>query len=179
MVVFSLAIPVVPIGKITIDRQWRFFIRLVDIDIIETVRKIIWIFPSISIHPHLSVSLVIVDGKWATVHRNLFIIDTQTIPLCIGIRQDTTLQHLVGRIANTIHNMSRSKSGLFNILKIILWILIQFQNTNIYQRKICMWPNLGQIEWVKIVLSIIGFSFGHDLDFQIPLRKISSFNIIE
>jgi hypothetical protein len=73
-------------------------------------------FPSV--RAHLPVTLVIVGCKRASI-RNLFVIRPQTIALCIRIRQNSGLQHLIRRIANPVHDMCGRECRLLNILKIM------------------------------------------------------------
>jgi hypothetical protein len=82
-------------------------------------------FP-ISVRALLPVTLVIVGCKRAPVHRNLFVIRPQTIALCIRIRQNSGLQHLI-RIANPVHDMCGRECRLLNILKIIMgfWFILK------------------------------------------------------
>jgi hypothetical protein len=93
--VFSFTISII-VGIMAVDLK-RFFIRLVDLDIVKTVRKIVRVFsplPSVSVR-HVG----IVGCKRASVHRNLFVIGPQTVAL--GIRYDNKRAcNILWRIAN-------------------------------------------------------------------------------
>jgi hypothetical protein len=65
-------------------------------------------FTAISIYTHLPIPLVIINcksGDLPEFAHNLFLVDS--VAHLDG--QQTTLQHLIRRIANTIHNMSGCK----------------------------------------------------------------------
>ena len=124
MIIVAFTIPVKPISDITFQLHRWFSIRLIRIDVVEAVREIIWIAATISIYSHRSVALVIVHGKWATVHRYLFKVGAQTITVCIRICKYSSLQHFVRRITNTVNDMCRCKGGLLYMCMIVIRVYI-------------------------------------------------------
>src|SRR5476651_1893140 len=71
--------------------------------------------------------------------------------------------------------MRRCKSRLLHMCEIIIRILIQFQHTYIYQRKIAMRPYFSQVKRVPPIG--FGLLFAHHLDFDSPLRKLAVINM--
>src|SRR6187401_614070 len=75
--------------------------------------------------------------------------------------------------------MSRGKSTLLNVSKIVFWDLVEFHHAHIDQRIFAMRPYFGQVERVEAELPRLCRS--HDLDLQRPSWKIfpvNSFNEI-
>lgn len=74
MIVFSFAVPVIPISYLAIECPGRLFVALIRFYIVETVGEIIWIFSTVAVYSHLAVTLVIIDSKRTFVDRYLLII---------------------------------------------------------------------------------------------------------
>lgn len=69
--------------------------------------------------------------------------------MSVVVGEQTALKHFVGRGFNSWNHGSRIESTLLYLCKVILWVLIQHHFSNLYQRVVGMWPDLGQIKWIE------------------------------
>ena len=81
-------------------------------------------------------SLVSIDGGRAiplivgnsssvgAVDGNLIIVGTESVSVSVGVREKSALEHLVSRELNAWDNVSRGKSGLLNLGKVVFRVLV-------------------------------------------------------
>lgn len=66
----------------------------------------------------LEVSHTVID-PWS-IHRQLLVVDTNTMTMSIWVAEEARLQEWVSRRLNTWGDMSRVERGLFNFGEIVL-----------------------------------------------------------
>src|SRR5438552_482874 len=125
-VVVMVILAVVEIPGITMDGQWRLRkIRLL-LPFTVAVRLIAGSSPAVAIDSHGSVAVVAVEWALRRIDWNEAVIDPEPVPLCISIREQPALEHLVRREADTGNDVRRRESSLFRLRKEVVWIAIQF-----------------------------------------------------
>merc|ERR1719242_1380663 len=82
--------------------------------------------------------------------------------MCIIVRKQSSLKHLIRTWFNSWHQMSWAKSQLFDFGKIISRISVENQFSSGDQGKFFMRPNFGQIKWVEF--PIFSFLKSHHLN---------------
>src|SRR5690625_702720 len=104
-------------------------------------------------------------------------IDSQSVTLGVPVLEKSSLQHFVRGKSDTGNDIGRIKCSLLHILEIVFRISVQFKFSNWNQRKIFLRPDFCQVKRVEtIVLCLL---FGHNLNVELPLWKVASFNGIE
>jgi len=114
-----------------------------------------------------TISMVGVDSSsvWA-VNRKLLIVRSETVSVSIGVREETTLKHLIKRRFNTWDQVARSESRLLSLSMVVLGVTVENQFTNLLKRIITMRPDLGDV--VNIESIFLGISEWHNLDIPSP-----------
>ncbi len=102
------------------------------------------------------------------------VIDPESVPLCISIREQPTLEHLVRREADTGNDVRRREGSLLDVRKEVLCVPIQFHLTDLDQWVVGVRPHLGQVERVNVIG--VRILFVHDLDIELPPGKVASLN---
>src|SRR4029450_6201309 len=123
VVVVARSVAVVPVSDRGLQGEWGLFVALVDSNGVEAIRPIIRATATVAIGPHEAITLVIGHGKGTPIDRELFIVDAQAIAMGVRVRQQASLQHLVWRIADAVHDVGRGKRSLFHVGKVIGWKL--------------------------------------------------------
>jgi hypothetical protein len=88
------------------------------------------------------------------------------VSLSVGVREETTLEHLVERSFNSGNQVRRRESGLFSFSVVVFGVAVKDQLTDINQRVVAVGPDLGNI--VDIESVVCGVSDGHDLNLEGP-----------
>src|ERR1700730_12727321 len=130
-VIVMVILAEVELRGIAVDGQWRLRkVRLL-LPFAVTVRLIAGSSRAVAIDSHGSVAVVAVERALRRIHRDLRIVDPKSVPLCISIREQPALEHLVGREANTGNHVRRREGSLLDVRKEILWVAIQFHLTHL------------------------------------------------
>src|SRR5690554_5062026 len=95
---------------------------------------------------------------------------TQTVSLCVSVRKQPSLQHLIRRKPDSRNNICRVKGSLLHVGKIVFRISVQFKLTYRDKRKVAFWPYFGQIKGVDRV--IVCFFLRHDLYIHLPFGEV-------
>ena len=66
----------------------------------------------------------------------LLVVDAQAVAVRVRVRQQASLQHLVWRIADAIHDMGRGKRSLLYVGEVIGRDLIEFHDTYVDEREL-------------------------------------------
>src|ERR1700730_7318091 len=130
-----------------------------------------------AVSSHCAVAVIAVERAFRCVDRDVVVIDPQTVALRISIGEETSLQHLVRRIADARHDVGRRKRRLFDFGEDVFRVPIELEISDLDQRKVTLWPDLGQVEGVEgesLRLSVI-----HHLDEQGPAREIAGLDVFE
>src|SRR5258705_3047335 len=99
-VVVMVILAEVKISGITIDGQWRLRkVRLL-LPFTVPVRLIAGSSPAVAIDSHGSVAVIAVERALRRIDGNLVVVDPEAVPLCISVREQPPLEHLVRREAD-------------------------------------------------------------------------------
>ena len=95
----------------------------------------------------------------------------------VGVREDSTLEHLVVGELNTWDNMGWGESTLLNLGKVILRVSVKIEFSNWDQRIVAVGDYLGHIEDVKLV--ILTCLLRDELDIPCPGGEVTLLNVLE
>src|ERR1700688_2100820 len=170
-VIVMVILAEVELRGIPVDGQWRLRkVRLL-LPFTVAVRFIARCSRAVAIDSHGSVAVVAVERALRRIHRDLWIVDPKPVPLCISIREQPALEHLVGREADTGNNVRRREGSLLDVRKEILCVAIQFHLTDLDQGIVRVRPHLGQVEGMNVIG--VRILFVHDLDIERPSGKFA------
>ena len=120
----------------------------------------------VAINRHLSITLERVESVEWGVDWDLLIIDTKSVTLGIWVREQTGLKNWIGRWLNTWNKVGWCESNLLDLGVVVLNVLVQCPLSDLAERELLLWPNLGQVEDVEAEL--LGFLGRHNLDVDGP-----------
>lgn len=119
---------------------------------------------------HGSIIVIVVMSTFRCIHRQHQVIRPQSMPLRVIVSESPTLEHLVIRVVDSGHHECRRESELLIFCEEVIDVPIQDHATNGLKRDQVLWPDLGNIQRVKIKLILI---FGvHDLNVELPLGVV-------
>src|SRR6267378_5338160 len=165
-VVVMVILAEVEISGITINGQWRLRkVRLL-LPFTVAVRLIAGSSPAVAIDSHGPIAVVAVERALRRINWDEAVIDTESVPLCISIRKQPTLEHLVRREADTRNDVRWREGSLLRLRKEVLCVPIQFHLTHLDQRVVRVRPYFGQVERVNVIG--VRILFVHDLHIERP-----------
>lgn len=133
---------------------------------------------TVAVHSHWSISKVRVQlASQRGIDWNLGIVGTETMSMGVIVREQSTLQHLIGRWFNTRNEIGRRERRLLRLGKIILRITVQYHATHGDERIVLLGPNLGDIKGIEAVLC--GLLMAHDLNVHGPSGLTTILDMIE
>src|SRR5690606_13872349 len=97
----------------------------------------------VAIHSHGSVAMECVIGTGRFIYRNLIMVYSKPVSLCITIGEQSTLKHFIRRKTYSRNYVGWVKGSLFHILKIIFRISVQFKFSYRDKGEILFRPDLG------------------------------------
>ncbi|CFP67595.1 Uncharacterised protein [Bordetella pertussis] len=176
--VVVLVDPMVPaVGGLSVQRQRRFGCVLGFAPFAETVGFVVQRGAAIAVDPAHPVAMEAVERAARRIDGNLMVVDAQAVAMGVAVREQATLQHLVGRKADARHHIGRRERGLFDFGEIVLGVLVQFQHAHFDQGVVGMRPHLGQVERVDVIGG--GLGFGHYLHLERPARELALLDVLE
>ena len=101
-------------------------------------------------------------------------VHSQSVALCISVREQTSLQHTVGRETDTRHHIGRIERCLLYICKVVFRIAVQFHHAHFNQRIFFLRPYFGQVE--RIERTVLGLLFRHYLNVHGPFGEVAFLN---
>src|ERR1700730_3049819 len=175
-VVVMVILAEVELRGITVDGQWRLReVRLL-LPFTVAVRLIAGSSRAVAIDSHGPVAVVAVERALRRIDRDEAVIDPESIPLCISIREQPALEHLVRREADPGNDVRRREGSLLDVRKEVLCVPIQFHLTHLNQRVVRVRPHLGQVERVDVIG--VRILFVHDLDVELPPWELTLFDAL-
>lgn len=124
-----------------------------------------------------TITLEGVESVVGAVDRDLLVVDTESVSLGIGVREETSLEDRVGRGLDTRDEVGRRESSLLNLSEVVLGVLVKSPLTDLAERVVSMGPDLGKIEDAEgSSLSLLG---GHGLDVQSPRGEVTLLDALE
>src|SRR5258708_3475000 len=150
-VVVMVILAEVELRGITVDGQWR--LRKVRLLPPFTVagRVIAGSSPAVAIDSHGPVAVVAVERALRRIDWNEAVIDPESVPLCISIREQPALKHLVRREADTGNDVCRREGSQLDVRKDVLCVPIQFHLTHLDQWVVRPQPHLGHPEPIDVI----------------------------
>jgi len=124
-----------------------------------------------------SVPLEIGNRNHRRINRQLLVIHTKTMTVCIRVREQTRLEHRVCGRLDTRNGMRRRESSLFDLREVILRILVENEFPDRLEWIIFVRPDLGQIE--DVVAEFLCLVGSHGLDVDGPAGFLATFDGLE
>lgn len=145
---------------------------------VEGVGFVVGVATLVSIDDHEAISLSIGDfGSIWAVDGDLVVVATESVSVGIGVREESSLEHLVLGRLNTGDQMRGRESGLLNISEIVFGVSVEDHLSDVDQGIVLVGPDLGDIENVPlVVLSIFG---RHNLNLDTPGGRFARGNVVE
>ena len=85
VIIFARSVVVVPVSNRRFQgKRWLFVMR-VDRHVIEAVRPVVRAAAAVAVGSHEPIALIIGYDEGALVDRKLFIVDPQTVTVCVGV----------------------------------------------------------------------------------------------
>src|SRR4030088_135658 len=167
----------IPMRGRSFDLQRRLVkLRLVD-PLAQAIGEVGRSSAEVAVRAHCAVAVIAVERAFRCVDRDVVVIDSQAVALRISIREEARLQHLVGRIADARHDVGRRKRRLFDFGEDVFRILVELEISDLDQREVALWPDLGQVEGVEG--ESLRLSVRHHLDEDRPAREIAGLDASE
>ena len=95
------------------------------------IRLVAYRATSVIVGPHLTVAMVRVERATRAIYGYLVVVYAQAVALRIAIREQASLQHLIGREANAIDDVHWVERRLLDLGKEILGVAIELQDSHI------------------------------------------------
>src|SRR5882672_11772096 len=167
----------VPMRGPTFDLQHRLVkLRLVD-PLAPAIGEVRGGSAEVAVSAHCAVAVIAVERAFRCVDGDVVVIDPQAVALRISIGEETSLQHLVGRIADARHDIGRRECRLSDFGEDVFGILVELEISDLDQREVALWPDLGQVEGVKG--ESLRLSVRHHLDEDRPAWEIAGLDVSE
>ena len=94
------------------------------------------------------------------------VVYTQAIALCVAIRKESSLQHLIGRKTYTVDDIHRVKRSLLGLSIEVFGVAVKLKYSHIVQREITMIPHLRKVKGVDVIFASL--LFAHKLHLHLP-----------
>jgi len=93
---------------------------------VVTVRFVVRVATTVAINCHLTIPSVVVahGGAVGTVDRNLFVILSESVAVCVWVVQESALKHLIIAGFNAGNQVRGSKRNLFCLSKVVGWVSV-------------------------------------------------------
>jgi hypothetical protein len=78
-----------------------------------------------------AVAVVVVERAFRGVYGNLVVIDAQTVALCIAIREQAPLQHLVWGEADAGHYCTGIERRLLHLGEVVFRVAVELENADL------------------------------------------------
>lgn len=129
---------------------------------------------------HISIALEVGNAVWdaRSVDRQLLVVDTNTVTVGVRVREETRLEDRVGRWLNAWWHVGGVEANLLHLGEVVLGVLVKNELTDLAERELSVWPDVGKIEDVDLLglpqlLSLLG---SHGLDGNIPTWVVAGLN---
>ena len=129
---------------------------------------------SLVVEGHVPITLEIGNAVSAAsaVNGELLVVDTNTMAVSVRVGEEARLEDGIGRRLNAGDHVCRVEGGLFDLGEVVPCILVQLEDTNLTKRELLLWPDVGQVEDVDLLLlpQFFGFFGRHGLPGDGPRR---------
>jgi len=98
------------------------------------------------------------------------VVDTDTVTVGVWVREETGLEDWVGRWLDTWGHVSWVEGDLLDLGKVVLDVLVENHLTNLAERELLLWPDVGQVEDVNLLVlpEVLSLLWCHSLNHDIP-----------
>jgi len=96
--------------------------------------------------------------------------------MSIGVREETSLKHLVVGRLNTWNQMAGSESNLLSFCVVVIGVTVEDELTNLLERVVTMRPDLSNVVNIKSVF--ISISERHNLNVPGPGGRVTLTNMV-
>lgn len=159
----------------SLDAELSFRLGLVGV---ERIGFIVGLRSLVAINRHRAITLSIGDlGSVRAVHGDLIVVRTESVSVGVGVREETSLEHLVQRGFHAGHEVAGRERSLLSFSEVVLRVSVENELANGHQRIVSMRPHLGHIENVPSVL--VAIVDGHNLHVQRPRSATTLSDVLE
>jgi hypothetical protein len=145
---------------------------------VSRVRLVVDLGSLVSIDAHLTVADHVRNTSAVrAVDRDLLVVGSKSVSVSIGVREKTSLEHLVERSFDSGNQVRGRESGLLSLSVEVFGVAVKNEFTNIHERVVGMGPDLGNVVYVKSVSSSV--SDRHHLYFPAPRGEVSIGDVVE
>lgn len=127
---------------------------------------------------HVTISLEVaeLEGGFGSVDRQLLVVGTNSVAVSIWVGEESRLEDGIGRGLNARRHMRWVESNLLNFGEVVDGVLIESQFTDLLQRVLGLWPDMGKIEDIDLILlpRLLGLLGSHGLDLKRPFGEFTS-----
>ncbi len=120
---------------------------------------------------HVSIALEVGNRDLRRVDGQLLVVHAETVPVGVGVREETGLQHRVGGRLDTGHQMRGRERGLLDLREVVLGVGVEDELADGSERKLRVRPDLGKVEYA--VAEFLGLLRRHRLDVDGPAREFA------
>ena len=159
------------------DLEIRLPVLRLLLPLAETVRLVADGGTCVAVHPHLAVAVRGVRVTFRAVDRELVVVDTQAVALCVPVGEETPLQHPVGRETDPRHHGGGVERRLLHVLEVVFGVPVQFEDTHLDQGELPLVPDLGEVEGV--VRHLLRLVLGHHLDIHRPAGEVAPLDALK
>lgn len=109
----------------------------------ETVGEVVGCAALVVGHVHGAISSVVPDGGTVrAVDGDVLVVDAQPVAVRVSVREDATLQHLVGAGLDARHQVGRCEGDLLHLGEVISRVSVQHDAANRNQWELLVGPDL-------------------------------------
>ena len=102
-------------------------------------------------------------------------VNAQAVALRVAVREEPSLQHLVGREADAGHDVGGVERRLLDLGEVVFGVAVQLHHAHLDQRVVLVRPHLGEVE--RMVRHLLGVQLRHHLDAERPAREVALFDV--
>ena len=117
------------------------------------------------------------ERTFRTVDGNEVVVHTKAVALRIAVREQPSLQHLVGRETYALNYVHGIEGGLLDFGIEVLGIAVKLEDSDIAQGEVLVIPHLGEVKRIDAVM--LGLVLGHQLHLQFPARELAALDSLE
>lgn len=127
---------------------------------------------TVAIDGHVAITLLVGNaGVVGNVDGDLLVVGAEAVTVGIGVGEETSLEHAVGRGLDTGDHVRGRESGLLDLGKVVVGVTVEDHLSDGDQGVVLLGPDLGDIEGVPAVGG--GLLGGHDLDVDGPGGEVT------
>src|SRR5262249_20370910 len=126
---------------------------------------------------HLAILVIVMHRALGSVHWQRLVVSAEAMAMSVRVSEDAGLQHLVGRKTDAGNYITWLERRLFDFGEVIIWIAVQFHNSDVHHRIVGVRPDFSQVK--RIVGSLLRIRFSHDLHLKFPSWKIAALDRVK